>query len=162
MIKSFSQDYFNLRLSFSHPSIWNTSNSILLQNDGYVIVGITGTPENFYWHRIGVLKVDYQGNEQWAKTIGSETEEYFGGYPGSTKTLPDSEYLFVGSKGCYSSDLFYHKGLLIKFDSNWDVKWIKDYGVNSIVVDTSITFYQFDICPDNSYIVTGYEYYFGS
>jgi len=162
LIRSFSQDYFNLRLSFSHPSIWNISNSILPQNDGYVIVGVTGTPENFYWHRIGVLKVDHQGNEQWAKIIGSDTEEYYGGYPGSTKVLQDSNYLYVGSKGCYSNELFYNKGLLVKFDSNWDVSWILDYGDKIPPIDTSIAFFQFDICPDNSFIVTGLEYYFGS
>ena len=109
MIKSFSQDYFNLRLSFSHPSIWNISNSILPQNDGYAIIGVTGTPENFYWHRIGILKVDNEGNEQWVETIGSDSEEYYGGYPGSTKILNNQEYLFCGSNGCFFDDLFYHK-----------------------------------------------------
>ncbi|MBU2651106.1 MAG: T9SS type A sorting domain-containing protein [Bacteroidetes bacterium] len=156
-----AQDYFSKRLSFYHPPTWNTTHSILPQNDGYVIVGITGDTVDFYWHQIGLLKIDLQGNEVWTKIVKSETGDYYCGYPGSTKMRADSTYFYAGSKGCISNDLFYHKGLLIKFDSNWDVIWINEYGDKIMPLDTSITFLQLNICPDSSMIVSGIEYYFG-
>ena len=70
-----AQVYFNYRFNYTDPTIWDGATSAIALPDGYGIFGATGTIGNFYWHRIGIMKIDITGNKLFTKTYGDSISE---------------------------------------------------------------------------------------
>ena len=75
--------YFNNRYDLNAPEIWDGGTNIIEYDDCYIMCGTTGDVDNYYWHRLGYLKVNKQGAKIWNKTLGDENAEYYFGNPGS-------------------------------------------------------------------------------
>jgi hypothetical protein len=156
--------YFNNRYYFNEPDIWSGAHNLVEVEDGYIIAGTTGDTTNYYWHRIAIMKLDYAGNKIGAKTYGDTISRYFDSYQGSLHKTLNNCYFLSGVKQYYEP-ITYNTSLLLKFNSNWDTLWTKEFfGGNTLPIDTSISFYQMNICENNDLIFTGtiYNDAFGS
>ncbi len=125
----------------------------LVQNTkdkGYILVGCT---ESFGAGNKDILliKIDGNGNIEWAKTYGGKKDEegYF------IQQTSDNGYIIVGyttSFGAGASDI-----LLIRIDFNGNIKWAKTYGGKNYDYAFSVQH-----TPDEGFIVVGYTESFGA
>jgi predicted secreted protein len=112
---------------------------------GYIVVGYTssyGAGSADVW----VIKVDSNGNQQWAKTFGGTN--FDAGL--SVKQLPNEGYIVAGyteSYGAGASDVW-----LIKLDQNGNQQWAKTYGGTGNDYGCSV-----ELSVDGGFIVTGYQ-----
>jgi len=147
--------YFNKRYYLNEPDIWSSAKDIIEIEDGYVVVGATGDSLNYYWNRIGVMKMDFQGNQLWARSFGDTIATYFSGYPGSLCRNNSNCFFIAGAKQYYNPNT-YNVGLLLKLNNYWDIIWIKEYSWDYISPpDTSIHFNQMKICENNDLVFCG-------
>jgi predicted secreted protein len=119
---------------------------------GYILVGVT---QSFGFGPVDMLiiKLDSQGNIQWAKTYGGMGVE-IGFYIRQTQ---DGGYIVSGSTSSFGAggwDL-----LVLKLDPNGNVQWAKTYGGSGheypygAVIDQS---------PDGRYVLVGSTSSFGA
>jgi len=147
--------YFNKRYYLNEPDIWSAAKDIIEIEDGYIILGATGDSLDDYWNRIGIMKMDFQGNQLWAKSFGDTIATYFSGYPGSLYRNNNNCFFIAGAKQYYDPDTR-NTGLLLKLNKFWDIIWSKEYLWDYILpVDTSIWFSQMKICNNNDLIFCG-------
>ena len=153
--------YFNNRYYFNEPDIWSGANNAIEINDGYIIAGSTGDVENYFWHRIAIMKLDFSGNKIWTKTYGDTISQFATGYPGSIYKTINNNYFLAAVKQNYNP-ITYNVGVLMKFNAVWDTVWTKQYyGDNSLPVDTSLSFNQMYVCQNNDLIFVGSLYFYG-
>jgi hypothetical protein len=158
-VSAYSQEYFNKRFEFDQPGIWDGATTGLSLPDGYVIVGGTGTPGNEFWHRIGIIKLDFNGNSLLSKIYGDPNAEYYFGNPGCIVQSNDTSFVAVGSKNTYSSDLVHQEGLLLFFNSLFDTIFCKKFGDKILPNDTDYQFEQIKVQGSNFIIVGGKKPY---
>jgi hypothetical protein len=149
-----AQTYFNYRFDYTDPAIWDGATSAMALNDGYVIVGGTGTVGNYFWHRLGLLKTDFNGNILFIKTYGDSISEYYFGNPGCMIQVNDTSFIAVGSKNTYLSNWVLQEGLLIKFNKFFDTLFSKKYGEKVPPFDTAYQFQQIKL-SGNNFIIAG-------
>jgi len=87
-----------------------------IQDGGYIVSGSTSSFGAGGWDLL-VLKLDPNGNIQWAKTYGGAANEY--PYGAVIDQLPDGGYVLVGSTSSFGAggwDIW-----ILKLDSNGDI-----------------------------------------
>jgi len=96
--------------------------ALAVSDSGFVITGRTNSFSGNNSQDISLIKTDFNGNMQWAKSYRSDSTEY-GYYVIATS---DHGYLITGqtnASGAGKSDLF-----MIKTDSIGQPLWMKTYG----------------------------------
>jgi hypothetical protein len=92
---------------------------IQTQDGGYLIVGTTksfGSGEEVY-----VLKLDKNGNKQWEKTFGGESDDW----ANAVIQTQDGGYLIVGTTKSFGSG---EEVYVLKLDKNGNKQWEKTFG----------------------------------
>lgn len=94
---------------YNYDAVFPANILELPDNNGYIIMG-----NLYYASKIFVLSIDADGNEQWFKTFNP-----YGQQIGSKiKPTSDGGYIVSGSS---------IKPFIIKFDSNFDIEWDRQY-----------------------------------
>jgi hypothetical protein len=106
---------------------------------GYIIVGSINPHEALSFD-VWLIKLDYQGNEQWNRTFGKpQSEDY--GY--SVQQSRDGGYILAGSTGIAL--------WLIKTDAQGNERWNRTYSGNTQAHSVELT-------SDGGYIIVGNKY----
>jgi hypothetical protein len=150
-----AQVYFNYRFDFTDPVIGDGAKSTIVLNDGYGIIGGTGALENNFWHRIGLIKIDFNGTRLFTKTFGDSISEYYFGNPGCLIHSDETSFVAVGSKNTYLSNWVLQEGLLYKFNDLFDTLFTRKYGDKIPPVDTAYLFQQIKLSGDDFIIAGG-------
>lgn len=146
--------YFNKIYSFDFPEVWGAGKDVIDVGDGYIITGATGDTLNFYWNRIGILKVDYSGNKIWEKDYGDTIARYYTSDTKATHKI-GNDYYVSGSKQYYNPNTF-SVGYLMRFNAEWDTLWTKEYNWDLVPPrDTSISFRQMYVCDNMDMVFVG-------
>jgi hypothetical protein len=122
--------------------IWQTTDG------GYVIAGYTA-PSQFGTHQAWIARLDSLGNVQWQKALSDSNNACYGAYGNSVQQTTDSGYVLVGYTSVYPS-----KVLVVKFDSNGNVKWQSRYSSSG----GSSAGCSIQQASDGGYIVGGFNY----
>ena len=115
---------------------------------GYIITG--HTRQSYDPEQIWLLKTDSNGNEEWNKTFGDDSEAEFGK---SVKQTIDGGYIILGytsGGGSFGDNDIW----LIKTDSQGNQEWLREFGDGKDDTGFSI-----DITTDGGYIIVGHTYY---
>jgi hypothetical protein len=140
---------------------------------GYIVSGITGTPNNgdvSGWHGasdVWILKLDPNGNKQWAKCYGgsyTESGPTGGNFPGNQtnpiniQLTPDGGYIFATNSFSNNGDVTNHSNSfdfsdcwIVKLNSSGVIEWQKSIGYSYNEYATSIV-----STLDGGYIFAGY------
>ena len=129
--------------TFGGTGIDGGDHIIPLDDGGYMCIGVTtsfGTGGFDVW----LLKTDLDGNEIWNDTLGNEYDDFVNDF----KKTFDEGYILVGNSQFSENneDIW-----LLKFDSDWNLKWNKmigDENYNELGLGIQQT-------SDNGFIVTG-------
>ncbi len=119
---------------------------------GYIVAGHTTSFGAGSWD-IFLIKIDANGNVQWAKTYGGTGNDH--AWTGSLLQTSDGGYIVAGfttSFGAGGADF-----ILIKTDANGNLQWAKTYGGTG--VDTAIFSQR---TSDGGYIIAGQTTSFGA
>ncbi len=144
--------YFNNSFEYDIIGMWDNSRAIIEVDDGYIIGGMTGG-ENLFWYYLAFRKIDFQGNEMWTILYGEPDKQYWIGFPGSLIKTSDGGYLMCGTYK--DNEIIVDAGLLVKFNEDFDVLWTKK---RSDTVSPSNYLYYFFQCKEvqnEGYIVIG-------
>ena len=148
--------YFNKRYELTPFATWDYGKTILQQGDNYIIQGETFG--EFGWRTLAIMKVDPIGNVVWIKTIGDTISEHASGYPGSLVVGYDGQYYGAANRRSYTTNWVHDRGLFIKYNTNFDTLWTKEYGESTTPYDTSYIFWNMNKTRDNGFILTGGTY----
>lgn len=149
-------NYFNKRYELTSFSAWDFSTTVIEIPDGYVVLGETGGEYN--WRTNSLIKIDLLGNIEWIKTIGDTISEWSIGYPGSLIKAVGPFYYSAGLHRSYTSDWVHDRGLLIKYNADFDTLWSREYGEISEPYDTAYIFRNLKQTSDGGVIITGVRY----
>lgn len=110
-----------LEKHYNHAS-WDKVNDAILTADStiYMVGETTATPNNnrnFY-----IVKTDHNGDTLWTRNFGGPGEDMIN----SIKQFDDTTFYAVGEM--FNVDSTLQKGALIKFFSNGEIAWTKNYG----------------------------------
>lgn len=144
--------YLNQRYDIVPYNTFDYGKTILQQGNSFIVHGETF---NQYGQRmIATMKIDSVGELDWTKTIGSDTEIRATGFPGSLKKI-NANYFCAANRRTYTTNWVHDRGLLIKFDANFDTLWTEEYGENSVPNDTAYIFWNINKSTDNNIIISG-------
>jgi len=144
--------YFNNRYDVTPFNSEDWGKSLIIQDNDYIIQGETF---NEYGRRsIFTMKIDSVGTLRWIKPFGNATGIYAPGKPGSLIKFGNNYYCAANSR-TYTSNWVHDRGLLIKFDSEFDTLWSKEYGESTAPYDTAYIFWNINKTTDNCLIITG-------
>jgi hypothetical protein len=138
--------YFNKRIDMGSP--WETCHSLVLYNNGYLVLGTTLDSNEVY--EINYLsKIDSLGNIDfdWTKFYFAPGVNYYTGFSGALFQTKDKNYAFCGSR----VPGYKGYGILIKVDSLGNKKWEKEYQL----LNFDNVLYSGNITNDSGYILTG-------
>src|ERR1039457_2514998 len=96
--------------------IWQTT-----VDGGYVIAGDTA-PSQFGTRQAWIAKLDSFGNVQWQKSLSDSNNACYGAFGNSLQQTTGGGFVLVGYTSVYS-----WKVLVVKVDSNGNVKWQTRY-----------------------------------
>ena len=125
--------------NFGNPTGEDEGREIAVLSDGYLVMGNTYNSAN-QSNDIGLWKVDFNGNQVWFKTFGTDQPDY--GY-GMVANL-DGTVTVAGYSG-FNSDI-----TLLKIDANGAVRWWRTTG--GPLADQAYDLIQ---TQDGGYAVTG-------
>jgi hypothetical protein len=134
-------------------SFRNWFSTIRPTNDGgYILSGTKAySPYNNNQGDAWIMKIDYNGNEQWNRTLGGRKHD-FGTFCNQTR---DGGFIFIGYTKSYGAGDF--DCWIVKTNSTGIEQWNKTYGG----VDSDAAFMA-QQTPDGGYIVTAQTLSFGS
>ena len=115
---------------------------------GYIIVGSI-CPYKAYFCDVWLIKLDYEGNEQWNRTFGDPQYVNFGH---SVQQTRDGGYILAGSTGygvANDKSAFW----LIKTDAQGNERWNRTYGGTGVDEANSV-----ELTSDDGYIIVGNKY----
>jgi hypothetical protein len=142
-------------------SLGDESNSIINTPDGgFLIAGHTfsNNGDVVGYHPtssdVFLVKVDANGNKQWAKTYGGT----WGEFSSAVINTPDGGYAMIGYAFSNDGDLSGsniggYDIWLLKFDANGNKQWSKNYGGVGSDRGTSVV-----ALPGGGYIIVGYTF----
>ncbi len=145
--------YFNNRYNLYPFNTWDYSTTLIEIEDGYIIYGATGG--GYGLHTKALIKIDYAGNNQCIKLYGDAINAYDAGYPGALCRYANNIYFGTGSVRSYTSNWVHDRGVLIKFNEEFDTLWMKEYGERVLPIDTSILFRNLTMANDGNIALTG-------
>lgn len=145
--------YFNNRYELTPYHNWDFASTILQCPEKYVIYGESGG--NFGWRTIVLKQLDLDGIEAGITMIGDTLSEWSIGYPGSLLKSPNGTYFGTGFHRNYTTNWVHDRGLLCKFDENFDTLWTKEYGEKAAPFDTSYIFRNICFDESNGIAITG-------
>jgi hypothetical protein len=131
---------------------------IQTRDSGYISVGFTSSTDSFFANNHGeedllVVKLNYTGNIEWVKLLGSTKEDI--AY--SVCQTTDGGYIIAGSTKYGNGDVsgFHGNGIsedcwIVKLDSIGNIQWERAYG--GTAKDIAYSIYPTN---DNGYIFTG-------
>jgi hypothetical protein len=125
------------------------ANDIHQTADGGYVIGGNTAPSQFGTQQAWIAKLDSSGSVQWQKALSNSNNACYGAYGNSVQQTTGGGYVLVGYTSVYPS-----KVLVVKFDSNGNVKWQTRYsssGGSSAGCSIQQT-------SDGGYIVGGYNY----
>lgn len=114
----YSQTYFNVRFGYSAPNNADAAKSLLENDGGYLVAGMTGA------YYIGVANVSSNGDIFWFKTWGKPYAQYWLGNPGSFIKTDDAGYAMFGT---YKDTFVTDAALMMKFNDELDTTWTQIY-----------------------------------
>jgi hypothetical protein len=117
---------------------------------GYIVAGTTWS-FGAGWGDIFLIKMDANGNIQWAKTYGGT--DYDWAY--SVQQTSDGGYIVAGWTSSFGAG--YRDIFLIKTDANGNIQWAKTYGGKSFEEAFSV-----QQTSDGGYILAGWTSSFGA
>ncbi|MDR2457284.1 MAG: hypothetical protein LBD41_02235 [Clostridiales Family XIII bacterium] len=161
-------DYWIIKLDSQGNLLWqkflggsdyDEANCIQITSDGgYIIAGYSSSSDGDvkvnrggydYW----IVKLDSQGNLQWAKSFGGSKNEV----PFSCQQTSDGDYIIAGYSYSNDGDVVENHGKgdfwIVKLDSQGTIKWQKSLGGSELDEATSI-----QITLDGGFIVAGSTY----
>jgi hypothetical protein len=145
--------YFNNRYELTTYQSWDFASSIIQSPEKFVIYGESGG--NFGWRTIVLKQLDLNGIEAGITMIGDTLSEWSIGYPGSLLKSPNGTYFSTGFHRNYTTNWVHDRGLLCKFDENFDTLWTKEYGEKTAPFDTAYIFRNLCFSGNNSIAMTG-------
>jgi hypothetical protein len=149
----FSNTY-NLCQNYENEA-WSGADGIIQLEDGYVISGYSVDTVYFWWRRIPILKINYEGIPISFKSFGDTNADYYTGVSGSFLKKNDNQFYIAGVKEFWQPEN-YAVGYLMSFDSNFDTNWTKIYNLNKdLINDTNANFSQVAICSNQDLIFAG-------
>jgi hypothetical protein len=134
-------------------STWDWAKTIIQHGNSFIIQGETFN--EFGWRIISTLKIDSLGNELWVKYLGDTVSEHAIGFPGSLKSFDNHSIFSIGNRRTYTSNWVHDRGLLVKYDEEFDTVWTKEFGEESQPYDTSYIFWNFTKTTESGFIITG-------
>lgn len=144
--------YMNQRYNIVPNNTYDYGKTILQQGNSYIVHGETF---NQYGQRtILTMKIDSVGELDWIKTIGSDTEVRASGFPGSLKKI-NNNFFCAANQRVYTTNWVHDRGLLIRFNNNFDTLWTKEFGENSAPYDTAYIFWNINNSMDNNILISG-------
>jgi hypothetical protein len=145
--------YFNNRYNLFPFNNWDYSNTIFEIEDGYIIYGATGGSNNLY--NMALLKMNNDGQIIWTKYMTNDSTSYAPGYSGALLKYSEDVYFGAGIARSYTSNWVHDRGLLIKYNSEFDTLWKNEYGETSAPFDTSYLFRNLTFALDGGIAMTG-------
>lgn len=147
--------YFNNRYHLYQKDIWSGITNVNTTNDGFIIAGATGDTSNYFWNRVGVMKLDAEGNVICRSSFGNSDALYYTGWAGSLIKSQTGSYYLTGTKQYYDS-IEIITGYFFKFRSNCDSVFSKIIPLDEIKpVDTVQSFRSINTCSDYDLVFTG-------
>ena len=145
--------YFNRRYNLEPFNTWDYAKTILQVGDGYIISASTGGDNDLY--ELALIKIDTEGQVLWTKFMADSNNDYAPGYSGSLLKYHDGVYFGAGIARSYTSNWVHDRGMLIKYNNEFDTLWKKEYGEVSIPFDTAYLFRNLTFSADNGIVMTG-------
>jgi hypothetical protein len=145
--------YFNNRYELTPYHSWDFASTIIQKPEKYVIYGESGG--NFGWRTIVLKQLDLNGIEVETTIIGDTLSEWSIGYPGSLLKSPHGTYFSTGFHRNYTTNWVHDRGLLIKFDENYDTLWTREYGEKASPFDTSYILRNICFSGSKDIVMTG-------
>jgi len=152
IISNGQSTYFNKLYHLGDPNTWSGAVTLYSEEDGYIICGKSG-------NNVGMIKLDFSGQELWSKAWGDTASSWYTGYSGCLVHQDTATNYLAGAKQ-YFTPTTYGVGLCMKFDSNWDTVFSIAYGDNAEPLDTSMSFDNMVICQNSDLAFTGELYPF--
>jgi hypothetical protein len=147
--------YFN---TIYNNDTWSVGWSILENEPGYVVCGVSGEESQGYvFKRIVLTGIDAAGNQLWWKTYGEDFHNYYAGNTRGCSKTSDGGYVLGGT----IEDSIRVVGLLFKFDEAGDSSWVKIYGDTVTPGYTGTSFNTCRQLPDKGYLLLGDRYISG-
>lgn len=145
--------YYSKRYELTPFATWDYGKTVLQQGNAYIVQGETFG--EFGWRTLVTMKVDSIGSLIWIKTLGDTISEHAAGFPGSMVRGADDKFYCAANRRTYTTDWVHDRGLLIKFNSDFDTLWTKEYGEAVPPFDTAYIFWNFKKSNDEGFIITG-------
>jgi len=157
-----SQVYFNIRESFDGSNTLEFCKDIMTVPDGYVIMGGFAGASNFQYH-FGVLKLDNEGNTVLRKIFYSDSlrNVELGRRNGClNKNSASNSYYNVGLSRRFIDEGLgvLDEGIIAKFDTAFNLIWMKYFRDKSDPVDSSFFFEHAKILENDDLIIAGTLY----
>ncbi len=145
--------YFNNRYNLYPFNTWDYAKTILEVDDGYIISSATGGDNNL--RTLALTKLNMLGQVEWSKYMADSNTGYSPGYSGSLSRYAENVYFGAGIARSYTSNWVHDRGLLIKYNSEFETLWKKEYGETSAPFDTSYLFRNLTFALDGGIAITG-------
>jgi hypothetical protein len=144
--------YMNQRYNIVPYNTFDYGKTILQQENSFIVHGETFNQTG--QRTIVTMKIDSAGELEWIKTIGSDTEVRASGFPGSLKKVNDN-YFCAANRRTNTTNWVHDRGLLIKFNDEFDTIWSKEYGELVVPYDTAFIIWNINRTSDGNIILTG-------
>jgi len=157
-----SQEYFNIRESFDGANTLEFCKDIMTVTDGYVIMGGFAEDSNFQYH-YGVLKIDKEGNTVLRKIYYSDSLRNVGlGRRNGclNQSATGDAYYNVGLSRRFIDEGIgvLDEGIIAKFDTLFNLTWMKYYRDRIDPVDSSFFFEHVKVLENDKLIIAGTLY----
>ena len=157
-----SQEYFNIRESFDGNNTLEFCKDITSLDDGYVVMGAFAWASDFQYH-YGVLKLDREGNTLSKMLYFSDSlrNVELGRRNGClNKNSVDNAFYNVGLSRRFIDDGIgvLDEGLIAKFDTSFNLIWMKYFRDRIDPVDSSFFFEHMKILENDDLIIAGTLY----
>ena len=154
-----AQSYFNKNVTLFSPIQTEAARSIISADSNYVVIGSTGYTQNINLYRIALTRLCLAGDIEQLTYIGDTVHEYYSGVGTLLKTT-DNSFAFAGTVRAYG-DTIDDQAAIIKFNSNLQLEWIKQFGNTDNIIDTVNVGRGLCQTAEGNYMLTGEQYYYG-
>ncbi|PIQ34639.1 MAG: hypothetical protein COW63_03680 [Bacteroidetes bacterium CG18_big_fil_WC_8_21_14_2_50_41_14] len=157
-----TQTYFSERYNYAGWQSLDFSHDILRIDEGYIIPGGFAYNDTLSYNKIGIIKIDYFGDELLSKVIGEGETTYSWNISYNQGALSrdkgNTGYYDVGMKRKYvgTGVGVEDKGVIYRFDIELDTLWTVNIGDNVLSYDTNYSFRHCVVLPNDELIIAGH------